>query len=121
MMGLGSALSVAYDVADDGNLIVGRGNPLGSTGAATIWRGDGAGVNVADFLTEAGVLGLSGWRLDEVIDVSADGRTITGRGRNPAGRTESWVATIPEPSTLAIAIVAAFVNGAFVLVFHCRT
>jgi len=42
---------------------------------------------------------LSGWTLEPARDVSGDGRTIVGWGRNPSGDLEGWIADIPEPST----------------------
>ena len=42
---------------------------------------------------------LSGWTLDAAFGISDDGFTIVGRGKNPSGQTEAWIAVIPEPST----------------------
>lgn len=44
-------------------------------------------------------LDLAGWTLSEALDISADGTTIVGRGVNPSGNTEAWIAVIPEPAT----------------------
>ncbi len=44
---------------------------------------------------------LSGWNLSIARDISDDGLTITGSGRNPSGGGEAWIAqTVPEPSQL---------------------
>ena len=57
--------------------------------------------------TLAEVLGLdgidlTGWTLVSANAISADGTTIVGVGINPAGATEAWVATIPEPGTAVL-------------------
>jgi hypothetical protein len=43
-------------------------------------------------------LDLSGWSLEIAYGVSADGRTIVGKGISRDGY-EGWVAHIPEPAT----------------------
>jgi probable HAF family extracellular repeat protein len=37
---------------------------------------------------------LEGWQLDRVNDTSRDGRTLVGRGSNPAGDREAWIAVL---------------------------
>jgi uncharacterized membrane protein len=86
--------SAASDVSADGTVIVGSSNAV-----AVIWdeangMRDLKGVLVNDF-----GLDLSGWSLHEALGVSDDGRTIVGMGRNPQGKSEGWIAVIPEPST----------------------
>ena len=54
-------------------------------------------------------LDLTGWLLTHPLGISDDGRTIVGYGTNPAGQTEGWVATIPEPST-GLLLAAGFVG-----------
>ncbi|MCI0638820.1 MAG: hypothetical protein L0Y70_07080 [Gemmataceae bacterium] len=44
---------------------------------------------------------MTAWTLTSAEGISADGRTIVGTGVNPAGNQEAWLATIPEPSTVA--------------------
>ena len=44
-------------------------------------------------------LDLTGWELFEARDISGDGLTIVGFGRNPSGDNEAWIAIIPEPGT----------------------
>jgi hypothetical protein len=42
----------------------------------------------------------------DATGVSVDGRTIIGAGYNPADVYEGWIATVPDPSSLAIAVGA---------------
>lgn len=45
----------------------------------------------------------AGWQLNgHHGGISADGTVIAGYGLNPAGQTEAWIATIPEPATDAL-------------------
>jgi hypothetical protein len=49
---------------------------------------------------------LTGWTLIYAFDISDDGRWVTGRGINPSGQPEGWlanIAPIPEPSSMALA------------------
>ena len=50
-------------------------------------------------------LDLTGWTLTSAYAISADGRTIVGSGSHyygPEALTEAWIATIPEPSSMAL-------------------
>ena len=102
----GSFDSLALGVSGDGSVVVGRGN--GALGpAAFVWT-SGAGMqNLRDMLIAGGATGLTGWILDHATDISADGKTIVGKGINPLGEQEAWVATVLEPSTIALAAVAS--------------
>jgi probable HAF family extracellular repeat protein len=116
----GRESSVAHDVSADGSIVVGQGETAfdgsRSTTEAFIWSAQGGMVNLRSFLVSQG-LDLAGWTLTSAEGVSADGRTIVGTGVNPAGNPEGWVATIPEPSTIAFAASGA---GAL-LWFYRRT
>ena len=51
-------------------------------------------------LTEFGLeRELFGWQLTYALGVSSDGRTVAGFATDPLGRTEAFVAVIPEPGT----------------------
>ena len=75
---------------------------------AFLWTSDGGMQNLRELLIAGGATGLTGWRLTQASAISADGRTIVGSGRNPAGNPEAWAATIPEPSTLTLAALSSF-------------
>jgi len=83
----------AEDVSADGNVVVGTTNTP-SGGQAFIWTPAGGIRPVRDVLVEDFNLDLTGWQLHEANGVSADGLTIAGTGRNPAGRREAWLAHI---------------------------
>ena len=113
MVGLGDlpggfVQSAAYSVSADGSVIVGVGivgfesNNL----RAALWNSSGA-LQIGDFLTANGVSSVAGWTLTVAYGVSADGRTIVGTGINPNGQPEGWIATVPEPSGLVLASLAA--------------
>ncbi len=62
-----------------------------------IWDATNGSRELAVVLEGLGV-DLTGWTLDWVTGISADGLTIVGKGTNPSGNTEAWVAYVPEPS-----------------------
>jgi uncharacterized membrane protein len=100
----GDFRSFANDVSADGSVIVGFGTTeIGDE--AMFWTQETGMVNLRSFLTSQG-LDLAGWTLTSVEGVSADGRTVVGSGVNPAGNQEAWIATIPEPSTIILALLA---------------
>jgi probable HAF family extracellular repeat protein len=106
----GGIRSSANDVSADGSVIVGWGETAFdgslSTTEAFLWKRDHGMVNLRGFLVSQG-WDLSGWTLTSAEGISADGRTIVGTGVNPAGNPEGWIATIPEPSTIALATLWA--------------
>ncbi len=88
--------SEAFGASRDGSVVVGGG------GTAWIWSEElGGMVSVRDLLISMNVPGLESWNLFEAVDVSADGRVITGWASNPTLGLEdyAWRAVIPEPST----------------------
>jgi uncharacterized membrane protein len=103
----GTFESDPWDISADGSIIVGIGNSaLGQE--AFLWTSDGGMRNLRDLLIAGGATGLTGWTLTQASAMSADGRVIVGFGRNAAGNTEAWIATVPEPATPALAIFASF-------------
>ena len=96
--------SVAVDLSDDGSVVVGMGtSALGRE--PFVW--DAAhGMRPLQAVLAAAGLDLAGWRLTDVAGVSVDGLTIAGTGIDPAGGTQAWVATLPEPAGAAVFLAA---------------
>lgn len=106
MVGLGYLSgfgSEAYGVSADGSVVVGHS---AAPDRAFIWDQTLGMRSLHDVLTTDLGLDLTGWTLVQASDVSADGRTIVGYGINPSGDIEAWVAVIPEPSTVVLAVLA---------------
>jgi probable HAF family extracellular repeat protein len=102
----GDRISSPSDLSADGSVVVGTGQTeIGSE--AMIWTAETGMVNLRQALLSLGISELTDWTLISAAGVSADGRTIVGTGINPAGLREAYVATIPEPSTMALAALAA--------------
>ncbi len=99
----GPNYSDAFAVSANGSIVVGyaRNGASGDANRAFIWDPVHGMRDLRDLLVGYG-LDLDGWTLKEARDISADGQTIVGFGRNPDGRLEAWIATIPEPATLAL-------------------
>lgn len=97
----GNPYSQAYGVSADGSVIVGYGISTSSL-EAFIWDMDNGMRSLKDVLVNDCGLDLTGWMLCEATGISADGLTIVGYGENPYGYTEGWIATIPEPGTMAL-------------------
>ncbi|MCR9098248.1 MAG: PEP-CTERM sorting domain-containing protein [bacterium] len=88
-----------FGVSGDGSVVVGRSNWSPDTGV--IWtEAWGEWRRARDVLVFLGVTGLEGWDLFEVLDVSDDGRVITGWATPPRQiESVAFRAVIPEPST----------------------
>jgi probable HAF family extracellular repeat protein len=112
MVGLGDLpggdfLSIATATSGDGSIVVGNSSTTGP-GSAFIWDPIRGMRNLTTVLEDDFGLDLTGWRLDGVSDISADGLTIVGTGTNPAGDPEAWIVTIPEPSAWLLGTAASF-------------
>jgi prepilin-type N-terminal cleavage/methylation domain-containing protein len=90
----GSFLSRAYDVSGDGAIIVGQSTALSQTlhtERAFIWDADHGMRRLDDILTDAGI-DLTGWRLQNALGISDNGRFIVGDGYQlNSGRNEGWI------------------------------
>jgi uncharacterized membrane protein len=95
------ANSVAWDVSDDGKVIVGEAY-VGTSPMRTAMRWHNVGPNmvvaqpIIDLLRNNGVDPM-GWQLEIAYGVSADGTTIVGEGRDPMLRRMGFIARIPHP------------------------
>jgi len=104
----GTQYSRARAASSDGTVIVGRADVLvdqNLRSAAAIWDNRCGMRFLEEVLVNDCGLNLTGWDLQEAVDISDDGFVIVGRGRNPAGYMEAWMAIIPEPATLSLLAV----------------
>jgi probable HAF family extracellular repeat protein len=103
---VGTPSNAALAVSANGSAIVGVGDT--TNGREAIYWTEATGfASLKEHLSNLGLAAeLSGWTLSEAHGISADGRTIVGWGINPMGKTEGWVTTVPEPSTLMLACCA---------------
>lgn len=86
----------ATDASADGSVIVGwSGDTREWTleSVAFIWDEQHGRRDLRQLLINQGA-DLTGWTLADASAVSDDGRTIVGRGLNPAGEGEAWIATL---------------------------
>ena len=99
----GSFYSQAYATSADGSVVVGLGSSA-SGSEAFIWDALNGMQSIQDILVNDLSLDLTGWQLEQVTGISADGLTIVGTGVNPDGDDEAWIAhiPIPEPGSLAL-------------------
>jgi probable HAF family extracellular repeat protein len=97
------SFSTACGVSADGSVVVGYGNST-SGREAFLWNAGDGMQSLRDVLIAGGVTGLDDWTLTDARGVSADGRTIVGYGSGGA-----WIATVPEPSSIALAAIALVV------------
>ena len=106
----GDTYSLAHGVSTDGSMVVGRGTS--DRGAeAFLWTEQEGMQSMESFLINNHGLteSLAGWELIDAFDLSADGLTFIGWGRNPLGDNEAWIARlgspnpiVPEPGTILL-------------------
>ena len=100
MVALPTTTDQLYDViasatSGDGQLVVGWGNmPTGET--ALVWDELHGMRRLDDVLIAEYQTKIEGWSLSRATAVSDDGRTITGFGITPEGRTEAWIVSLPK-------------------------
>lgn len=107
--------SHANAVSSDGRVVVGHGTTAAGQ-RAMVWTSANGMFDLRDFLSARGATGITGWTLVDATGVSGDGLTIVGNGIDPTGHAQAWMATIPEPSTWAMALI----GGIFLLAARRR-
>jgi uncharacterized membrane protein len=86
----------ATGVSADGTIVV--GDHYWVPNNAFVWNATDGMQSLNEVLADLG-LDVSGWSLDVVAGVSADGRTIAGYGSNPDEALEGWIAHLGNGST----------------------
>lgn len=93
----GAQISGAVATSGDGKVAVGFANLSGEL-ATWLWsEADGTRL-ISEILAAQGV-DLSGWYLEYVSAISADGKTILGSGNAPGVGRTGWLVTLPERLT----------------------
>jgi probable HAF family extracellular repeat protein len=122
IVGLGSsAVDImplgASGVSADGSVIIGQGLLMSSPSTidAFIWDAVHGARRLKSVLENDYGLDLSGWDLVNPTGISADGRTIVGRGTSANGQ-EAWIAQlgpasseVPEPSSMMLLAMGTMV------------
>jgi probable HAF family extracellular repeat protein len=106
----GQFYSVATAVSEDGKLVVGyssTGATVGTGYEAFLWDAIHGMRSVKQILQADFGVNLTGWTLERVNAISADGNTWVGDGYDPQGRFRGWVAVIPEPTGMIGALALA--------------
>lgn len=95
----GNPTSKAYAVSADGQIVCGFAS-YPTKSAAAVWRG-GQIIDLAAYLTTAGV-SMSHWQgLNEVRAISSDGTYLVGSGTNSSHKGEAYLVHIPAFGTPA--------------------
>ena len=106
--------SRAQAVSGDGSIVVGYVEYPDETRSAFMWDQTHGTRYIKDVLESEYGLNLAGWALLAAWDISDDGTTIVGRGRNPQGFEEAWRSVMPNrtPVVFADANLRAAVEAA---------
>jgi probable HAF family extracellular repeat protein len=111
MLGLGdlpggASYSVAFAASADGSVVVGKGSGSSGGEEAFVWDAFHGIRQLKAVLENDFGFDLTGWEMNEARGISADGMTIVGTSRNPAGNYEAYIAHLPEPATLSLVVIA---------------
>jgi uncharacterized membrane protein len=105
----GASGSYGGSLSANGRIVVGTSftgtwNPAPDltidTTTAFIWDAEHGTRSLPDALRTEYGLDLQGWELWEATAISADGTTIVGNGISPDGYWRTWIAEVPEPSSV---------------------
>lgn len=86
--------SGAFAIDASGRIVVGYGTSAEGQ-RAVVWV-DGLVRGLAEILEEAGATAAEGWSLQQVTDISPDGRILVGYGTNPSGDREGFRVVLSE-------------------------
>jgi len=105
MQGLGvfgdfPGFNTARGVSADGSIVVGEAQTAFGL-KAFIWDAANGLQELEVILADLGV-DLTGWSLTSASGVSADGRTVVGKGINPSGVSEAWIAVLDDPAPVPV-------------------
>lgn len=85
---------IAGGMSGDGAVVVGwAASSAGET--AMIWTQATGWSRLEDILQTRYRIELKGWTLQRATGISHNGLTLVGQGRNPQGRQDGWVLTLP--------------------------
>jgi uncharacterized membrane protein len=97
------AASMATATTDDGRFIVGQESVGQYATRAFAWTSDGGMQPLDVFIKERFQLDISGWSLNSVADMTADGRVIIGQASHPEyGDNLAFRIVVPEPTSLVV-------------------
>jgi probable HAF family extracellular repeat protein len=85
--------SQAYDVSVLGHVVVGTASTPTEGNVAVVWD-EAHGLRRLDQILAAQGVNITGWRLTDATGISDDGQVIVGRGYNPSGFAEAWMAIV---------------------------
>jgi probable HAF family extracellular repeat protein len=94
----GELYGFARAASADGSVIGGQISSSTAPNEPFVWTASTGAVKLGDLLTSLG-LDLTGWKLQVLLDISDDGRTLVGYGLNPLGDQEGWVAFLGDAWT----------------------
>ena len=87
--------STAYAASGDGSIVVGRAHSDAGQ-EAFIWDADNGMVGLREALTARYGIDMTGWHLDQALDISTDGRVIVGWGSSPGSEgVDAWIVILP--------------------------
>jgi len=106
----GATYSYAYGISGDGSYAVGISNGTGLGEQAMLWDLTGAtpvAIHLNTFFTNLGLMGdFTNLFKPYSVGVNANGEpVVSGRGYISSGAEVGWVATVPEPATLALLLL----------------